>query len=166
MTNSKPQMNQALGFAAWLLLCFAVGAVGAFASANAGAFYGQLVRPAWAPPGWLFGPVWSVLYLSMAVAAWLVWRTPSADGNRGAFALFITQLAVNALWSWLFFAWRMGSWALADIVLMWLLIACTIVAFWRIQPLAGMLLLPYLAWVSFAGALNAWLWRANPGLLS
>ena len=175
---NKHAAKQALGFAAWLLLCFGAGAVGAIASANAGTFFGQLVRPSWAPPGWLFGPVWSMLYLMMAVAAWLVWREPLAhshhdnSGNpgnpaiRGALALFLAQLAVNALWSWLFFAWRLGAWAFADIVLMWLLIVCTIVAFWRIKPLAGMLLLPYLAWVSFAGALNVWLWRANPALLS
>lgn len=157
---------QAAGLAGWLALCFATSAVGALASRQAGAFYAELARPAWAPPAWLFGPVWSLLFLCMAVAAWLVWRVPhTGRGKAVALALFVVQLAANALWSWLFFAWHLGGAAFADVLLLWLLIAATMAAFWRISGIAGMLLLPYLLWVTFASALNWALWRANPGLL-
>lgn len=163
---SRPMHHQAVGFAGWLALCIATSVVGAIASTDAGAFYAELVRPAWAPPGWVFGPVWSVLFLSMAIAAWLVWRVQEATASRlVALWLFGAQLAANALWSWLFFAWHQGGAAFGEVLLLWLLIACTIVAFWRVKPLAGLLLLPYLLWVSFASFLNWVLWQANPGLL-
>jgi tryptophan-rich sensory protein len=149
----------------WLLVVSAAASVGARASVNAGEFYQQLDRPAWAPPGWLFGPVWTVLYLMMAVAAWLVWRERGRAGARAALSLWVVQLAVNALWSWLFFAWRRGALAFGEVLLLWVLVALTTVAFWRIRPLAGMLLLPYLLWVGFATALTFSIWRLNPGLL-
>jgi translocator protein len=163
-TLSRSQ--QALGLAAWLALCFATSAVGALASVNAGEFYAALVRPAWAPPGWLFGPVWSALFVCMAVAAWLVWRSqPARPSKSVALWLFVAQLAANALWSWLFFAWRLGGVAFTEVLLLWLLIACTIAAFWRCSPVASLLMLPYLLWVTFASVLNWVLWQANPGLL-
>jgi benzodiazapine receptor len=151
--------------AAWLLITFAAAALGAAASGNAGAFYAQLERPAWAPPAWIFGPVWSALYALMAVAAWLAWRRRGARGIGVAFSLFIIQLAANALWTWLFFAWRQGALALAEIVVLWAVIVATVVAFWRIRPLAGALLLPYLLWTSFACALTYAVWQRNPHLL-
>lgn len=149
----------------WLTLCFAAAGIGAVASAQAPAFYAQLAQPRWAPPASVFGPVWTVLYALMAVAAWLVGRESPQPARRRALALFGVQLAANALWSWLFFAWHLGAWALADIVLLWLLVAATLVQFWRLHALAGALLLPYLAWISFALALNLALWRLNPQLL-
>lgn len=155
---------QALGLLGWLLLVAIAAAVGAIASASAPDFYGQLQRPGWSPPAWLFGPVWTTLYALMGIAAWLVWRTGRAD-IRGALWLFVAQLALNALWSWLFFAWHRGGLAFLDILLLWILVVATVVAFWRIRPLAGVLLLPYLAWISFAGALNLTVWRLNPQLL-
>ena len=157
--------HQALGLIGWLLLGFFAAAIGGWASAQAATFYGHLAQPAWAPPAWLFGPVWSVLYALMGVAAWLVWRVGGFASARSALLLFLTQLAVNALWSWLFFAWHHGALALVDIVLLWLLIVATITGFWRIRPLAGALLLPYLAWVTFASALNFAVWHLNPGIL-
>ncbi|MBA3589192.1 TspO/MBR family protein [Methylibium sp.] len=157
--------KQALGLLGWIALSFAAAAIGGFASVNAGDFYQQLERPPWAPPAWLFGPVWSVLYLMMGVAAWLVWRARGFDGARTALVLFLVQLAANALWTWLFFAWREGGLAFAEILVLWALILGTVLAFWRVRPLAGALLLPYLAWVSFASALNFSLWQLNPGLL-
>lgn len=161
-----PRPRQALGLLMWLALCVATSAMGALASVNARAFYAELVQPAWAPPGWLFGPVWSLLFLAMAVSAWLVWRLPVSSGQRSAaLGLFVVQLVANALWSWLFFAWRLGGLAFADVLLLWLLIAGTAVAFWRLQRVASLLLLPYLAWVSFAAVLNHTLWRLNPSLL-
>ncbi len=158
--------KQILGLAGWLLASLAAAALGAIASASAANFYRELARPAWAPPGWLFGPVWTVLYLMMGIAAWLVWRESGWDHARLALSIFLVQLVANALWSWLFFAWRQGAWASVEIVLLWLLIAATIAVFWRVRPLAGALLLPYLAWVTFAAFLCFAIWRRNPELLS
>ncbi|MGN2243291.1 TspO/MBR family protein [Frateuria sp. GZRR33] len=160
-TPSRPW----LGLAGWWLLSFAAAAIGALASIQAAAFYGQLAQPSWAPPASVFGPVWTVLYALMGVAAWLVWREAGQPGRRVALVLFVVQLAFNALWSWLFFAWHLGGWAFADIVVLWLLLVATVVAFWRVRAIAGALLLPYLAWVSFATALNWAVWRLNPSVL-
>jgi translocator protein len=160
-----PAWQQGLGLVGWLAASFVTGALGGLASVNAAGFYGQLVQPAWAPPAWLFGPVWSVLFVMMAVAAWLVWRRHGFAGAAPALRLFAAQLVANALWTWMFFAWRLGGLALAEIAVLWLLIAATIAAFWPLHRLAALLLLPYLAWVSFAAALNLALWRLNPGLL-
>ena len=166
--TSTSQSGRIGGLVGWLLVSFAAAAIGAVASANAGDFYGQLARPGWAPPASLFGPVWTVLYLMMGIAAWLVWwerRRAGARGMGGALSLFVVQLAANALWTWLFFAWRRGALASAEIVLLWILVAATIVAFWRIRLLAGALLVPYLLWVSYATALTIAVWRMNPRIL-
>lgn len=154
-----------LGLAAWLAITFGAAAVGAVASANAGTFYQQLARPGWAPPGWLFGPVWTALYLLMGIAAWLVWRPAGFRAAAAALVLFLAQLAVNALWTWLFFAWKQGGWAFAEILVLWVLILATVIAFRRASPVAGALLIPYLAWVTFAAVLNLVTWRMNPMLL-
>ena len=156
---------QALGLVGWLVITFAAGSVGALASARAATFYGQLAQPSWAPPAWLFGPVWSVLYLGMAVAAWLVWRERGFQGAPVALSLFVVQLVANALWTWLFFGLHAGAWSLVEIAVLWLLIALTIVKFWPVHRVAAALLLPYLAWVGFASALTLWLWRMNPAVL-
>lgn len=154
-----------LGLVLWIGLCATAGGLGAIASVEAPAFYAALVKPSWAPPPQVFGPVWTLLYLSMAVAAWLVWRERGWARARGALGLFVLQLALNALWSWLFFAWHRGALALADIVVLALLIVATLAAFARIRRLAAWLLVPYLAWVAFATALNYSVWRLNPQLL-
>lgn len=157
--------KQIVGLLVWLVIVGAAAALGSIASVQAPEFYRELTRPEWAPPGWLFGPVWTTLYLMMAIAAWLVWRERGAHHARAALTLFLGQLALNALWSWLFFAWRQGLWSFVDILLLLALIVATVIAFWRIRPLAGALLLPYLAWVSFAAVLNFTTWRLNPSLL-
>jgi tryptophan-rich sensory protein len=157
--------KQIIGLIGWLLLSFAAAAIGAAASVQAASFYQQLVQPSWAPPSSVFGPVWSLLYALMAIAAWLVWREGGWRRQRGVLALFVLQLAVNALWSWLFFGWHRGAFAFADIVLLWLLIVATVIGFWRVRPLAGALLLPYPGWVSFAAALNYAVWQLNPQIL-
>ncbi len=157
--------GQFIGLVISLLLSFAASYIGAIASFQAKSFYGLLSQPAWAPPPWLFGPVWTVLYAMMAVAAWLVWRHGGVQANRHPLALYLAQLAFNALWSWLFFAWQLGAWAFADIILLWALIAATLVSFWRVSKPAGALLVPYLLWVTFAAALNHALWRLNPQVL-
>jgi tryptophan-rich sensory protein len=160
---TKPQ--QVIGLVAWLAAAFAAAAIGAVASIDAGSFYAQLERPFWAPPASVFGPVWTVLYLLMGVAAWLVWREQGTRHRIAALTLFVAQLCANALWSWLFFAWRNGGVAFAEVLVLLALVAATLVAFWRVRRLAGVLLLPYLAWVSFASALTWAVWRANPTLL-
>jgi tryptophan-rich sensory protein len=157
--------RQILGLFGWLAVTFIAAAIGAFASAKAASFYGELTRPSWAPPASWFGPVWSVLYVLMALAAWVVWRVPLEARSRTPLVLFLVQLAVNALWSWLFFAWRLGGLAFTDIVVLLALIVATLVSFWRVKPLAGALLLPYLCWVSFATALTWSVWQSNPALL-
>ncbi len=162
---SQSKQRQILGLVGWFIVSFAASAVGAVASIRAKSFYGQLVQPSWAPPSSVFGPVWTVLYAMMAIAVWLVWRSGGFRANRTALSLFIVQLALNALWTWLFFAWRLGSWSFVDIVALWALIVATLVTFWRVRPLAGALLIPYLLWVSFASALNYTIWQLNPQIL-
>ncbi len=160
--TARPLSHSWPGLLGWLLVVFAAAAVGAIASVDAQAFYARLTQPAWAPPAGVFGPVWSVLYTLMGVAAWLGWR--AGCGPR-AFALFFAQLAANALWSWLFVAWHQGALAAVEVLVLLALIAATLVAFWPRSRVAAALLLPYLAWVAFASALTWTLWRANPGLL-
>lgn len=156
---------QAFGLLAWLALTFVAAALGAVASMDAAVFYAQLSKPAWAPPGALFGPVWLALYLLMGLAAWLVWRQRPSLSVDGALGLYLVQLAANALWSWLFFAWHRGALAFADILVLWMMILATTIAFARIRQVSAWLLVPYLAWVSFATALNYSVWQRNPPLL-
>lgn len=147
----------------WILAVAVAAALGALASRDAASFYAQLALPPWAPPAWVFGPAWTVLYGLMAIAAWRVER--SGRGTSAMVALFLAQLAVNALWSWLFFGWKRGGDALLDIVVLDVLVLATMAAFRRADGKAAVLLLPYLAWIAFATALNWAVWRANPGLL-
>lgn len=156
---------QLIGLVAWLAITFVASAVGAIASMDAPDFYAQLAKPAWAPPASVFGPVWTVLYALMAIAAWLVWRERPAQRVDGALGLYLMQLVANALWSWLFFGWRLGAPAFAEVLLLLALIIATAAAFWRIRRLAAWLLLPYIAWVGFASALTWAVWQRNPGLL-
>ena len=161
MSRSKVLLG--LGF--WLVLCYAAAGIGGLATRAAPDFYLPLARPSWAPPASLFGPVWTVLYFLMAIAAWLIWKERGMAGARGALTLFIVQLPLNALWSWLFFAWQRGNLAIIEILVLLVFIVLTTIAFWRIRPLAGALMLPYLAWVSFATALTIALVRGNPNVL-
>jgi tryptophan-rich sensory protein len=162
---NRPTSQQVAGLIGWLALTFAAAALGAWASIEAKEFYAQLSRPAWAPPAGVFGPVWTVLYLMMALSAWLIWRRYGFRLARAALVLFIVQLAVNALWSWLFFGWHLGAMAFVEVVVLWALIVATVIVFWRLHRGAAALLLPYLAWVSFASALTLASWQMNPGLL-
>ena len=150
-----------LGLAGWVVASLAAGALGGVASRNAPEFYAQLQRPVWAPPSWVFGPVWTTLYAMMAAAAWLVWRQGGFGEQRKPLLLFLAQLALNALWTPLFFGLHRPGLAFAAIVLLWLAIATTLTAFRPVSRVAAWLLAPYLAWVSFAAALNFTLWRLN-----
>jgi benzodiazapine receptor len=124
-----------------------------------GAWYEGLSKPGWTPPNWLFGPVWSVLYLMIAVAGWLVWRI---EGAGLAMLLWLAQLVLNGMWSWLFFGRRRMDLAFVDVVALWLTIAGFILAAWPVSGMAALLFVPYLVWVTIAGALNRAVWRLNP----
>ena len=164
MTRRSVQ-SQALGLLGWVALTAVAAAIGGLASANDVNFYGAIVRPSWAPPAWLFGPAWTTLYLLMSISAWLVWRRHGFGAARSALTLFVVQLAANAVWTWLFFAWRQGGLALVELIVLWIMIAITISMFYRVQRVAAALLVPYLLWVTFAGVLNFTLWRMNPTVL-
>jgi benzodiazapine receptor len=142
-----------------LILVAAVAAIGGRSAPSA--WYQEIVKPTWTPPSWLFGPVWTVLYILMAVASWQVWRERVARRSAVALTAYILQLVLNALWSWIFFGLHRIGLALADLVVLWLLVAVTCILFWRVRRAAGAALLPYLAWVSFAGVLNYAIWVLN-----
>lgn len=147
------------GLGGWVLTCFGSSAIGALSLP--GEWYAGLNKPPWNPPGWLFGPVWTVLYVMMAVAAWLVWRRGGFAANQRSLTLFLVQLGLNAAWTPLFFGMRLPGWAFAEILLLWVAIVATLREFFRADRAAGWLLVPYLSWVSFAAVLNFTIWRLN-----
>ncbi|MBD3404488.1 tryptophan-rich sensory protein [candidate division GN15 bacterium] len=148
------------GLVGWLAATFAVAFFGA--QFTPGEWYALLTKPAWTPPNWLFGPVWTLLYAMMAVAAYLVWRRFGFAGGGGvALGLFLLQLVLNGLWSWFFFGLHWIGLAFLDILALWVAILATIIAFYRLHRIAAWLLIPYLLWVSYAAALNLALWRLN-----
>ena len=161
-SRNDPQIRGLLG---WIAITAVAAAIGSVAAANSREFYEGLQRPSWAPPGSVFGPVWTVLYLAMAVAAWMVWKARNYIGARVALLVYLIQLALNALWTWLFFAWHQGALAFVGVVLLWIAVAINMSLFRRVRPMAGTLMIPYLAWVSFATALTYAVWKANPGVL-
>ncbi len=168
MAQRRPGLSEGgsfLGLLGWIAITAAAAAIGSAAATGSREFYNSLQRPSWAPDGSVFGPVWTVLYLAMAVAAWMVWRARTFIGARVALLLFLVQLALNALWTWLFFAWHKGALAFLEIILLWIAVAMTMNLFRRVRPMAGTLLIPYLAWVTFAAALTYAVWQANPGVL-
>jgi tryptophan-rich sensory protein len=151
-----------VGLVACLAACFAAAAIGGFFTGQSvSTWYQELQRPAWNPPDWVFGPVWTVLYLTMAVAAWLVWRQGGWSGARTALGLFIVQLVLNAAWTGVFFGLRAPGPAFAELAVLWIAIVATILAFWQKSPAAGALMLPYLGWSSYAAVLNFTIWRMN-----
>lgn len=145
-----------LSLAAFLVVVFAVAAIGA--AFTPGEWYATLAKPSWNPPNWLFGPVWTLLYIMIAVSGWLAWQQ---DGKSLAMSLYALQLVLNAAWSWLFFGRHAIGLALVDIVLLLLAIVATIFLFWPLSRLAAGLLVPYALWVGFAMMLNAAIWRLN-----
>lgn len=162
-TPSSPPLWRDL--AIWILICLAASALGYLASLDAAAFYARLSLPGWAPPAAVFGPVWTVLYVLMGIAAGLVWHERRRQPTAAAITAFLAQLALNVLWSWLFFSLHWGLAAMVDILLLWLGIGATVMLFWRIRRGAAWLLLPYWLWVSFAAVLCGSVWRMNPALL-
>jgi tryptophan-rich sensory protein len=154
-------MSQALSLVLALLVPNAAGGVGALATASSvNTWYRDLRKPSWQPPGWLFGPVWTTLYTLMGIASWLVSRSRSPRKER-ALRLYGWQLGLNTLWSVLFFGLRRPDLALVEIVPLWGSILATLTNFYRVNPVAGLLLLPYQLWTTFATALNFAIWRLN-----
>jgi tryptophan-rich sensory protein len=152
-----------LGLVGWLAVSFAAGWIGSHFRPDA--WYESLAKPGWNPPNAVFAPVWSVLYALMGVAAWLVWRRAGFKEASAALGLFVGQLVLNALWSYLFFGLHRVDLAFFEILVLWALILIVGVLFWREVRLAGALMLPYLVWVGFASVLNFALWRLNSGPL-
>lgn len=155
--------RSSLALAGWLLLSFSAAALGGLFMP--GEWYAGLRKPSWNPPNWIFGPVWTALYTMMAIAAWLIWKRGGFSGQRKALTWFLLQLLLNALWSPLFFGMKNPALAFVDIVLLWLALLATVLAFWKARRLAGVLLVPYLLWVTFASALNLALWQLNRGMV-
>ena len=159
----KPDtLQQGIGLAVFILVCFAAAGLGGIVTTpNIPTWYADLAKPAWTPPDWIFGPVWTLLYLMMAVSAWLVWRQTGFAGAKLPLGLFAIQLVLNSLWSVLFFGLQSPGASAVEIILLWAAILATLIAFWKRSNLAGGMLAPYLAWVSFAAALNFAIWRLN-----
>jgi len=151
----------------WMLaflisVCFGAAGVGSWVSRSGQSrWYSMLRKPPGTPPDWVFGPVWTVLYLCMGIAAWMVWRQAGWSGARLGLELWVLQLLLNVTWSWLFFGLRRPELALVDVVALWVLILLTVLAFQPVSVAAAWLLVPYLLWVAYAGRLNFLLWRLN-----
>jgi benzodiazapine receptor len=145
------------------IVCVAVVFAAAFFGARfqVGDWYAGLAKPSWTPPNALFGPVWTLLYAMMAVSAALVWRKAGFGAAWKPLTVFAVQLVLNAAWSWLFFGLHRPGAAFGEILILWTAILITLVLFWRVRPISGVLLLPYWAWVSFAAALNFSIWQLN-----
>jgi translocator protein len=151
-------------FVGFVGICFLAATTGAMF--RPGDWYELLRKPAWRPPNWVFPPAWTFLYLTIAVSGWLVWRTSGFAGAAFPFAIYLVQLILNASWSPIFFGMGRPDLAFIEVVMLWLSIIATIAAFHRVNAVAAWLLLPYLAWVTFAAALNLAIWRLNRGPLS
>ena len=152
-------MASIIGLAGFIAACFLAALTGAWF--RPGEWHERLKKPSWRPPDRLFAPVWTALYLMIALAGWLVWRQAGFAGAGLALAAYALQLVVNAAWTPLFFGLRRPDLGFVDIVLLWLSIVATLVLFAPISVVAALLLVPYLAWVAFAGALNFAVWRLN-----
>lgn len=160
LTHPIPSAGRSpAALAGWLLLTYSASATAVFVST--GGWYAELAKPAWNPPGWIFGPAWTLLYALMAIAAWRVWLRGGWARQKTALVLFVVQWVLNALWTPLFFGLHRPDWALAEILVLLVAILATIRAFSRVDRPAGLLLLPYAVWVAFATMLNFAIWRLN-----
>lgn len=159
---AKTPVQRLVGVLVAVLVTLCAGLIGNLLGADAiTTWYVGLEKPSWNPPNWIFGPVWTLLYVLMGIAAYLVWEQTKDSSRRAALVVYGVQLALNALWSIIFFTFKQPALAFGEIVIMWIAILATIVLFWRVRPLAGALLLPYIAWVTFALVLNFAVWQLN-----
>jgi tryptophan-rich sensory protein len=153
-----------LGLVVFIVVCLGAGGLGAIATTpEIEGWYKTIEMPSWNPPDYIFGPVWTTLYVMMAVAAWMVWKQDGFKAAAAPLMLFAVQLGLNVAWSWIFFGMHQPGWAFAEIVILWLAIVATTIAFFQKSKVAGGLMVPYLAWVSFASVLNFTIWRLNAG---
>lgn len=151
-----------ISFVIFILLCFIVEIVGSlWTNETVSTWYPTLIKPSWTPPDWIFGPVWSFLYIMIAVSGWLLYQSEYSHKRTVALILYGAQLALNFIWSFLFFSLRSPSLGLIDILLLCILISLTIIKAWPVRPLASLLLIPYLVWVMYATSLNAGIWLLN-----
>jgi translocator protein len=161
-TQPEPRPNATRALIGWLVLCFAVGGLSAIFSARAlPGWYAGLTKPPFNPPNQLLGPVWTILYALMAVAAWTVWKTRPSSCRKRGLRLFCVQLGLNFLWTWIFFGSHQMLTAFVDLIALWVAILLTILTFKKMSTTAAWLLVPYLAWVTFAGYLNFATWHLN-----
>lgn len=160
--SARLQPKPAVAFAISVLAVVLASGIGGLAAASSAEDYARLNQPSWAPPSWVFGPTWTVLYVLMAVSAWLVWRSGPWTRTRPALTLYAVQLVLNAAWTPLFFGLGWRGVALLDLSALLVVLVATVVLFWRRSPLAGALLIPYLAWSMFAWSLNFAVWQLNP----
>jgi translocator protein len=159
MARDISRTRMLIGFALWLAITLAAGAIGS--QFEPGEWFENLVKPSWNPPSWVFGPVWTLLYVLMAVAAWRIWFKHGFSGAPWALGLYFVQLVLNAAWSWFFFGLQNPGLAFGEIIVLWLVLIMTMLMFFRRSLLAGWLFIPYLAWVTFASALNGAIWLLN-----
>ncbi len=151
------------GLIFWLGICYLTAWIGAQVSPGIGPseWYESINKPGWNPPAWLFGPVWTILYTLMGIAAWIVWKNYRWPGANIALVLFLIQLALNGAWSWIFFGAQSPGWALIEILFLLAAIVITTKLFWQKSNLAGWMMVPYILWVSFAAVLNGAIWWMN-----
>lgn len=151
-----------IGLVMFIIVCLGAGGLGAIATTpEIEGWYKTIEKPSWNPPDYVFGPVWTTLFVMMAIAAWLVWKPAGFKAAALPLTHFAIQLVLNVAWSWIFFGMHQPGWAFVEIVILWLAIVATTVAFFRCSKIAGWLMVPYLAWVSFASVLNFTIWRLN-----
>ena len=153
---------QVIGLVVAVVVCYGAALLGNLATMpQIPTWYAGIAKPPWTPPDWLFGPVWSLLYAMMAVAAWLIWRQSDWKTAKSPLLWFAAQLILNSLWSILFFGMQKPAWSMVEVFFLWLAILMTVRAFWPVSRLAAGLLVPYLLWVSFASVLNVAIWQLN-----
>ena len=151
-----------VGLIIFISICLLVATAGSLiVNTSIHGWYEQLQKPAWTPPNWVFPMVWTTLYLLMGIAAWLVWRKHGLSGGFAALVVFYIQLTLNLLWSCIFFGLQMPGMAFVELLLLWIAILITLILFWRAHRIAGLLMSPYLLWVTFAAAINYQTWQMN-----
>ena len=156
-------MNNIVKLIICIVVCEGVGIIAGIATSKSiGEWYLYLNKPSFNPPNWIFGPVWTLLYLMMGISVYLIWKEGiNFDGVNTAIVVFAVHLIINGLWSFVFFLWKSTGWGLVVILTLWLLIVICIILFYKINSTSAILLIPYLLWVSFASVLNWSLWKLN-----